>query len=159
MESYPEFDETDIRIVEHLRRSGRITHQQIAQSLNLAATTVSVRIRRLEEAGMLRIVAVTDFVVHGHHVLIHLGGEVSGRLPIDVAEELVQFDEVFAAYLVTGRFEVSIVLALPSIDALSSFILHKFSKVRGIRSITQSIGLDIVKYGLDSHVLAPAGAR
>lgn len=158
MEEFLDFDETDIRIVEQLRRNGRATHQQIAKDLDLVATTVSARIRRMEETGMLRVVAVTDFAVHGYHVLIHVGIEVSGRAPIDVAEELAQFDEVFAAYLVTGRYEVSIVLALPNIEDLSLFIARKFSKVRGIRSITQSIGLDIVKFGLNSHHLAAAGA-
>ncbi|CCA90228.1 AsnC family transcriptional regulator (plasmid) [Novosphingobium sp. PP1Y] len=146
-----EFDETDLRIVEQLRRNGRATHQQIAKSLDLVATTVSARIRRMEESGMLRVVAVSDFAVHGYHVLIHVGVEVSGRAPAEVAEDLAGFDEVFAAYLVTGRYEVSVLLALPNIEDLAQFIATKFSKVPGIRSITQSIGLDIVKYGLGAN--------
>lgn len=153
-----EFDEVDARIVEQLRANGRATHQQIAKDLGLVATTVSARIRRMEETGMLRVVAVTDFAVHGYHVMIHVGVEVSGRAPLEVAEELAQFDEVFAAYLVTGRFEVSIVLALPNIEDLSYFIARKFFQVRGIRSITQSIGLDIVKFGLNSNQLPAENA-
>ncbi|SLK00680.1 DNA-binding transcriptional regulator, Lrp family [Novosphingobium mathurense] len=151
MDDLSDFDETDLRIVEQLRRNGRATHQQIAKALNLVPTTVSARIRRMEESGTLRVVAVSDFAVHGYHVLIHIGVEVSGRSPADVAEDLAQFQEVFAAYLVTGRYEVSILLALPNIEDLSQFIAKKFSKVEGIRSITQSIGLDIIKYGLDGR--------
>ena len=98
------FDEVDTQIVEQLRANGRATHQQIAKDLGLVATTVSARIRRMEETGMLRVVAVTDFAVHGYHVMIHVGVEVSGRAPLEVAEELAEFDEVFSAYLVTGRF-------------------------------------------------------
>ncbi|EQB13609.1 hypothetical protein L284_14115 [Novosphingobium lindaniclasticum LE124] len=150
MDDLADFDDTDLKIVEQLRRNGRATHQQIAKALDIAPTTVSARMRRMEESGTLRVVAVSDFAVHGYHVLIYIGIEVSGRAPGDVAEELAQFEEVFAAYLVTGRYEVSVLLALPDVDDLSQFVTRKFSKVAGIRSITQSIGLDIIKFGLDS---------
>lgn len=156
MNEFPEFDENDRRIVEQLRRNGRATHQQIAKDLGLVPTTVSARIRRMEEAGMLSVIAVTDFAVHGFHVLIHLGIEVQGRDPLDVATDLAEFDEVFSAYVVTGRFEVSVVLALPDVDELSQFVTHKFSKVAGIKSVTQSLGLDILKFGLDSQIVDQA---
>lgn len=150
------FDETDRRIVEQLRLNGRATNQQIAQSLNLIASTVSARIRRMEAAGMLRVVAVSDFAVHGYHVLIHLAVEVSGRAALDVAEDLAAFPEVFAVHLVTGRYEVSVVLTLHDMDELSPLITGKLAQIPGIRAMTPAIGLDIVKYGLDT---APVDSR
>ncbi|HUD93067.1 Lrp/AsnC family transcriptional regulator [Sphingobium sp.] len=150
------FDEMDRKIVEQLRLNGRATNQQIAESLNLIASTVSTRIRRMEDAGMLRVVAVSDFAVHGHHVLIHLAVEVCGRPALDVAEELAVFPQVFAAHLVTGRYEISLLLTLRDMDELSPLITDSLSKVPGIRSMTPAIGLDIVKYGLDT---APIDSR
>jgi len=150
------FDETDRKIVEHLRLNGRATNQQIAESLNLIASTVSTRIRRMEDAGMLRVVAVSDFAVHGYHVIIHLAIEVSGRPASEVAEELAAFPEVFAIHLVTGRYEISLVLALHDMDELAPLIAGKLSQVPGVRTMIPSIGLDIVKYGLDT---APIDSR
>lgn len=150
------FDETDRKIVEQLRQNGRATNQQIAESLNLIASTVSTRIRRMEDAGMLRVVAVSDFAVHGYHVLIHLAVQVSGRPALDVAEDLAVFPEVFAAHLVTGSYEISLLLTLHDIDELPSLITDRLSKVPGIRSMTPAIGLDIVRYGLDT---APIDSR
>lgn len=150
------FDETDRRIVEQLRQNGRATNQQIAESLNLIASTVSTRIRRMEDAGMLRVVAVSDFAVHGFHVLIHVAVEVSGRPALDVAEDLAAFREVFAAHLVTGRYEISLLLALRDMDELSPLVADKLSQVPGVRAMTPAIGLDIVKYGLDT---APIDSR
>ena len=43
-----QIDATDRSIVEQLRRNGRATNQQIAETLGLTATTVSSRIRRME---------------------------------------------------------------------------------------------------------------
>lgn len=150
------FDDTDRRIVEYLRHDGRATNQQIAETLGLIASTVSSRIRRMEDAGMLRVVAVSDFAVHGYHVLIHLAVEVIGRPALEVAEELAAFSEVFAAHLVTGRYEISLLLTLRDMDELSPLIAGKLSQVRGVRSMTPAIGLDIVKYGLDT---APIDSR
>jgi Lrp/AsnC family leucine-responsive transcriptional regulator len=150
------FDETDRKIVEYLRHNGRATNQQIAETLNLIASTVSTRIRRMEDAGMLRVVAVSDFAVHGYNVLIHLAVEVSGRPALDVAEELAGFHEVFAAHLVTGRYEISLLLTLRDMDELSPLITDKLAQVPGVRAMTPAIGLDIVKYGLDT---APIDSR
>jgi DNA-binding Lrp family transcriptional regulator len=150
------FDDTDRKIVEYLRHNGRATNQQIAETLNLIASTVSTRIRRMEDAGMLRVVAVSDFAVHGYHVLIHLAVEVSGRPALDVAEELAAHREVFAAHLVTGRYEISLLLTLRDMDELSPLITDKLAKVPGVRAMTPAIGLDIVKYGLDT---APIDSR
>lgn len=150
------FDETDRKIVEHLRLNGRATNQQVAESLNLIASTVSARIRRMEDAGMLRVVAVSDFAVHDYHVLIHLAIEVSGRPAAEVAEELAAFSEVFAVHLVTGRYEISLVLTLRDMDELAPLIAEKIAQVPGIGAMIPSVGLDIVKYSLDT---APIDSR
>ncbi|NLR73329.1 AsnC family protein, partial [Novosphingobium sp. ERN07] len=44
------FDATDIAIIRGLRANGRANNQQIAETLGLTATTVSTRIRRMEDA-------------------------------------------------------------------------------------------------------------
>ena len=150
------FDDTDRKIVEYLRHNGRATNQQIAETLGLIASTVSTRIRRMEDAGMLRVVAVSDFAVHGYHVLIHVAVEVSGRPALEVAEELAAFREVFAAHLVTGRYEISLLLTLRDMDELTPLVSGKLSQVPGVRSMVPAIGLDIVKYGLDT---APIDSR
>ena len=54
-----QLDAVDHKIIEHLRHHGRASNQQIAEGLGLTATTVSSRIKRMEEANMLRVVAVS----------------------------------------------------------------------------------------------------
>ena len=51
-------DDIDRAIVDQLRLNGRATNQQIANVLGLTAATVSARIRRMEDADKLRVVAV-----------------------------------------------------------------------------------------------------
>ena len=149
-------DDVDLAIVEQLRINGRATNQQIANNLGLTAATVSTRIRRMEDADKLRVVAVSDFSAHGYNVLMELAIDVDGRPASEVAAELAEFPEVFAAHLVTGRYDIDMLVVLRDISDLPSLLLDKFSKVRGVRSMMPAIAVDVLKYKFD---VAPLEAR
>lgn len=151
-----QLDAIDHKIIEHLRHHGRASNQQIAEGLGLTATTVSSRIKRMEEANQLRVVAVSDFSAHGFNFLMRVMVEVDGRPASQVAHDLAQIPEVFATHLVTGRYDIDMLVALQGLDDLSALLLEKFSKVRGIRSLVPSVVVDIVKYQFD---VAPIEAR
>ena len=150
------FDATDTNIVEQLRLNGRANNQQIAEKLGLTATTVSTRIKRMEDANQLRVVAVSDFTAHGFNVLLRISVEVDGRPASEVAHELAALPEVVAVHLVTGRYDIDMLIALQDFDDLSHFLLDELSGIRGIRSLTPAIVVDIVKYNFD---VAPIEAR
>lgn len=149
-------DDIDLAIVEQLRIDGRATNQQIANNLGLTAATVSTRIRRMEDADKLRVVAVSDFSAHGYNVLMELAIDVDGRPASEVAAELAEFPEVFAAHLVTGRYDIDMLVVLRDFSDLPSLLLDKFSKVRGVRSMMPAIAVDVLKYKFD---VAPLEAR
>lgn len=148
-------DDIDRAIVEELRKNGRATNQQIANLLGLTAATVSSRIRRMEDADKLRVVAVSDFAAHGYNVLMELAIEVDGRSASDVAAELAAFPECFAAHLVTGRYDIDLLVVLHDFSELPG-LMDKFSKVKGIRSMMPAIAVDVIKYKFD---VAPIDAR
>lgn len=151
-----QFDATDLSIVQQLRTNGRATNQQIAEALGLTATTVSSRIRRMEDANQLRVVAVSDFSAHGFNILMRVAVEIDGRPASEVAQELAEFPEVFAVHVVTGRYEIDMLVALSQFNDLAGLLLDKFSQVRGIRSMSPSLVVDIIKYQFD---VAPIEAK
>jgi Lrp/AsnC family transcriptional regulator, leucine-responsive regulatory protein len=144
-----ELDELDLKIIAALKADGRATNQDIARSLKLAPATVSARIRRLEELNAMRVVAVTDFAALGLDVLLAVGIEVQGRAAEDVAAELAKLPEVFAVHLVTGARDIEILVALRDFAELQPFLLEDVAAVRGIRSLTAGIAVDIVKFEFD----------
>ena len=143
------FTDTDRAIVAELRRNGRATNQQIAETLGLTATTVSTRIRRMEDANQLRVVAVADFSALGYTMLLRLAIEVEGRPTSDVAQDLAAMPDVFAAHIITGRYDIDLLVALRDFADLSGFLRRLVADVPGLRSITPSIVVDIVKYKFD----------
>jgi len=149
-------DEVDRAIVQQLRDNGRATNQQIAETLGLTAATVSSRIRRMEDANKLRVVAVSDFAAHGYNMLMQVAIEVDGRPASEVATELAELPEIFAAHLVTGRHDIDILIALHNSDELPDFLQNKLAPISGIRTIVPSIVTDVLKYRFD---VAPIEAR
>ena len=150
------FDATDVAIIRELRANGRANNQQIAEKLGLTATTVSTRIRRMEDADQLRVVAVSDFSAHGFNVLLRISVSVDGRPASEVANELAALPEVVAAHMVTGGYDIDMLVALHDFDDLSGFLLDKLSGVRGIRTLTPAIVGDVLKYNFE---VAPVESR
>ncbi|MEZ5710297.1 MAG: Lrp/AsnC family transcriptional regulator [Blastomonas sp.] len=151
-----EIDDIDQSIIAELRVDGRATNQQIANKLGLTAATVSTRIKRMEDANKLRVVAVSDFSAHGYNLLMQVAVEVDGRAAADVAADLAKIPEVFAVHLVTGRYDIDMLVALKDYDDLSELMLNRLAGVSGIRSMLPAIAVDILKYKFD---VAPIEAR
>ena len=147
------FDEIDRKIVTILKSDGRATNQEIARALKIAAATVSARIRRMEEAKAIRVVAAADFSAFGFNVLLSIGVEVQNRPAENVAEDLAALPEVFGCHLVTGAKDIALLIALHDFSDLSDFLLNKIGKIAGIRSLSPAIAVDIVKYDFDVSVL------
>ena len=151
-----EVDELDRSIIAELRADGRATNQQIATKLGLTAATVSTRIKRMEEADKLRVVAVSDFSAHGYQLLMPVAVEVEGRKASEVAADLAKLPEVFAVNLVTGRYDIDMLVAVKDYEELSEVFLTRLAQVAGIRTMLPSIVVDILKYQFD---VAPIEAR
>ena len=97
----------------------------------------------------MRVVAVTDFSALGYTVLLAVGIEVEGRPAEDVAQELATLPEVFAVHLVTGARDIEILVALHDFEELQPFLLQDIGRVRGIRSLSAGIAVDVIKFEFD----------
>ncbi len=144
-----EFDETDRKILDLLKENGRATNQKIARILKISAATVSARIRQMEEAKAMKVVAATDFAAFGYNILIAIGVEVQGRPAEEVAEELAKLPEVLSINLVTGAKDIEILLATREFSELQNFLLSHVSAIKGVRSLSPAIAVDIVKFDFD----------
>lgn len=144
-----ELDDTDRSIIEMLQRDGRATNQELARRLGIAAATVSSRIRRLEAAKAMKVVAVTDFAAIGYKILLAVGVQVQGRPAEQVAQDLARLPEVFSVHVVTGARDIEILVALHDFEELHSLLLKDVARIKGIRGIECGIAAEVVKYNFD----------
>ena len=132
-----------------MKQDGRTSNQKIADGLGVTTSMVATRIRRMEDAKAMKIVAVSDFSAFNFNLLLPIGVDVKGRGANDVAADLAKIDEIASVQLVTGKHDIEILVTLPGMEDLSSFLLEKLSQVPGVRNFDPSICVDILKYNFD----------
>jgi len=149
-----EFSELDLKIIDILKKDGRTSNHAIADDLGVTTSVVATRIKRMEKAKAMKVVAVSDFTAYGYNVLLPIGIDVKGRRANDVAEDIAKIEEVASVQLVSGKHDIEILVTLPGLDQMGPFLLEKLSQVKGVRSLDPSFAVDIIKFDFD---VAPIG--
>ncbi|MCH1616722.1 MAG: Lrp/AsnC family transcriptional regulator [Candidatus Poseidonia sp.] len=104
-------DETDRALLQLLGEDARVSHRQLARELGLAQGTVTNRIRRLEQEGVIEGYRVAlNAGQLGWTLTILAGLRIEKGRMIDVQQKISADPRVFAVYDVTGDWD-SIVLA------------------------------------------------
>ena len=148
-ETHFEFSDLDKAIIDILKKDGRTSNQKIADMLGVTTSMVATRIRRMEQAKAMKVVAVSDFSAFDYNVLLPVGVNVKGRRANDVAADLAKLNEVAVVHLVSGKHDIEILVALASMENMSDFLLEKLSRIKGIRNLDPSFAVDIIKYDFD----------
>jgi DNA-binding Lrp family transcriptional regulator len=138
-------DDIDHSIIDLLRADGRLPYRALARELELTEATVRSRVKRLEESGTMRVVAVTDIEAAGYQMLLAIGVQIEDRSPADVARELAKIPEIFSVNVVVGTHDVEILVVAEDLDALNALQARVLSTVPGIRRLTSSLAIDVLK--------------
>ena len=142
----PALDALDTSIIDLLRVDGRATNQDIARQLSVTAATVSARLQKMEDARVMRVVAVTDFAALNYNVIIALGVKVRGREVVAVGRELAKFPEILSVNVMHGDNDLELLVALHDFDEIQHFLYEHIAAVEGVAHIDAGIAADIVKY-------------
>jgi len=142
----PSLNSLDTNIIEILRTNGRATNQEIAERLSVTAATVSARLQKMEDARVMRVVAVTDFAAHGYNVIIALGVDVRGRNIHEVGRDLAQLPEVLSVNVMNGKHDLELLVALHGFDEVHQLLFDHIAGIDGVSHISSGIAVDIVKF-------------
>lgn len=139
-------DQTDRRIAELLREDGRASNRAIADALGLSPRLVGSRIDAMLEGHELRVAVVADVFEAGNELVLAIGVVVRGRATLEVAEELAALDEVCAVNVVSGEFDLELLVLSASHETLREFISTRVSPIRGIERLSPALGLELFKF-------------
>lgn len=142
----PSLDSLDTSIIDILRVNGRATNQEIAERLSVTAATVSARLQKMEDARVMRVVAVTDFAAHGYNVIIALGVKVQGRNVRDVGRDLAELPEILSVNIMNGEHDIELLVALHDFSEVQTFLFDHIAAIEGVAHIASGIAVDIVKF-------------
>jgi Lrp/AsnC family transcriptional regulator for asnA, asnC and gidA len=136
-------DALDKQIIEQLQEDGRRTFVTIGRSVGLSEAAVRVRVRRMQDAGVRQIVAVTDPVQLGYTRLALIGLRTTGDLAA-TADELAAFDEIDYLVIAAGSFDLMAELICRDDEHLLT-MLHKIRAVKGVTAAEAFVYLHIAK--------------
>ncbi|MHB8776520.1 MAG: Lrp/AsnC family transcriptional regulator [Anaerolineales bacterium] len=138
-------DHIDQHIIEAMRKDGREAFAQIAERLNVSPGMIRQRYNRLVELGYLKVVAVTNPLMMGKRTMAMIGLRTDGRKMLEVADKLIQFDEVVYIVVVSGRYDIMVEVFCRNHEDLLQFLTEKLAKVDGVRETESFMHLKIVK--------------
>ena len=143
-------DSFDRKILQELQSGGRLTNVELAEKVGLSPSPCLTRVRRLEEAGIVRnYVAILDAERLGPavSVFIQITLALQSQQTLDTFEKAVgSMPEVMECYLMTGDSDYLLRVVVRDTVALRDFILDKLTKTPGVANIRSSFALKQVTY-------------
>ena len=127
-------DQTNLSIIKHLRH-GRKSYKKIAEELSLSENTVRSRVQKLMQKGILEIAGLVDVQgVEGHRVVM-VGVKLKTMDLVNKGEEFSKLKGVVSVSVVTGRFDLILIVLLKSGFGLLEFYTEEVSRILDVQSV------------------------
>jgi len=129
----------DKQILKILERDARTSAAQIAVMLGQSEEQIAQSIARLEAAGIIRhYKAIVDWEKAGREVVFaFIDVRVSPSRGVgfdDVARRTYQYPEVHSVYLVSGDYDLRVVVEGKTMRDVAYFVAEKLSTLEGVLS-------------------------
>lgn len=152
-----ELDKTDRKILAILQADGRLTNQEIAEKINLSPSPCLRRIKRLEQAGVIRqYVALLDPDKLGLGLLAYVNVRLekhgdsqaggSTRSPrAGFAASVATWPEVVACYAMTGDMDYLLRVHVEDMEHFSRFVMETLLRHPAVLDVKSSFALQRIK--------------
>ncbi len=127
-------DDLNISIIRHLQE-GRKSYKLIAEDLGVSENTVRSRVSRLEEEGVLEIVGLFDPETVPRHRVVMVGVKLTTMDLVKKGAEFSHVRGVVSVSVVTGRFDLILVVLLKEGFGLLEFYTEEVSRLKGVQSV------------------------
>jgi Lrp/AsnC family transcriptional regulator for asnA, asnC and gidA len=125
-------DDVSRAIIEQLQQDGRRPYATIGKAVGLSEAAVRQRVNRLQETGVIQIVAVTDPMQVGFSRSAMVGIEVDGDME-SVADTIAALPEVDYLVITAGSFDILAEIVCEDDDALLQIINRRIRVLPGVR--------------------------
>ena len=146
-------DALDFKIIELLNENARKSFRQIAKELGVSMSTVSNRVKALEQEGVIIGYApIIDSQMLGYDILVIIGVRISRGKLIEVQNKIAQHDRVISVYDMTGEWDSLVTARFKTRTEVNNFVKNVMTSPYIERTNTQMV-LNVVKE--ENRVLIP----
>jgi len=127
-------DSINLSIIKHLR-DGRKSYKKIAEELSISENTVRTRVNKLIEEGVLEIAGLVDAEAVSDHRIVIVGVKLATMELVKKGQEFSRLRGVISVSVVTGRFDLIIVVLLKPGFGLLEFYTEEVSRLKDVQSV------------------------
>ena len=137
-------DKLDLSIIQQLMHDANISYAGIGKNLYVSAGTVHVRIKKLQEAGIISGIKYNvDLKKLGYDVIAFVGIYLEkSSLYDNVAKELKKIPEIVRLNYTTGNYSIFAEVVCKDIAQLRTILHDELQKIKGIERTETFISLE-----------------
>ena len=134
-------DEIDKKIVEILQNNPTTTHTMIAKKVNRSQPTVGIRIKKLEESGVLQYQAGLNLK---NFNLYYAKVDIQTKNPNSLIRTINECPHMIHALKLSGLNNFEIIISSPKLEDLDKIINFHFRNNSDITHVSMEVILDII---------------
>ena len=142
-------DSTDKSILKLLQANAKLTIKEIGQRLNLSATPIFERIKRLEKTNYIHSYRATiNRKKIGLSLMVFCDISLNQHEASYISkfeEDIQQFTEVIECYHIGGNFDYLIKVVAKDMDDYQYFIANKLASLDNISKVQSSFVMNEIK--------------
>ena len=143
-------DDTDIKLLELLQENSKFTTKELAAKVNLSATPVFERIRRLEANGYIRkytAILEPEKIQNGFSVYCNIRlKKHSKEYILNFTAAIKNIKEITECYNVSGDYDFMLKIYVQNMEHYQLFVQEKLGVIESIGSLHSIFVLKEVKH-------------
>ncbi len=139
-----DIDKLDLQILKQMMENAEMSYAELGKKLFVSAGTIHVRIKKMQEAGIVKGTRLkVDLPSLGYDVIAFIGIYLKESSLYDaVAKELQKIPEILRLNYTTGNYSMFAEIVCKDINELR-FVLHdQLQKIKGIERTETFISLE-----------------
>ncbi|KLT68163.1 MULTISPECIES: Lrp/AsnC family transcriptional regulator [Flavobacterium] len=127
-------DYLDQEILRKLDENGRIPFSEIAKDLNISNSLVHLRVRKMQESGIIKGFSVKlDAKGIGFETITYTGiATKEARFAYSISEQLEKIPEVVECHWVSGKYALFIKIVAANNEELRKILYEQIHQIEGV---------------------------
>ena len=136
-------DDLDLKLLSELKKDGSISIPLLAKKLNINASVLYSRIKRLIKKKMIKKFTIDiDESQLGFGVKAYVGINRDPKFKKEIHENLLKIPEIDRIIEVTGRFDLMVGVLAADLEKLHNIVVEKIGKIDGIQNTETFVELE-----------------
>ena len=152
MDKFYKLDNIDKGILEILMKNAKISYTEIAKKLIVSTGTIHVRMKKMEEAGIVKNSRLhINYELLGFDLTAFLGIYLEkGSTYTDVIQQLNLIPEIVEAHYTTGVYSIFAKIRCKNTKHMRQILNEEIQSIKGIQRTETTISLE---QSIDKHII------